>query len=128
MRNSRQALLKNTLTARLLLVLAAFLLLVASSCFIMFRTLNTKLLNNAEDIMGDTAVFISHLLIEPESTLNFIAGNIEGMYNRGEGYDAIKAYMTECSSQEFKNRARILSYYSVFGFFNDGGGFYDGGG
>ena len=127
-RFTRQSPVKNTLPVKLLLVLTAFILMVASSCFIMFRTLNTKLLNTAEDIMVDTVVFISHLLIEPESTLNFIAGNIEGMHNRGEGYDAIKAYMTECSSQEFKDRARILSYYSVFGFFDESGGFFDGGG
>ncbi|MCL2079517.1 MAG: ATP-binding protein [Oscillospiraceae bacterium] len=119
---------KNTLPARLLLVLVAFILMVASSCFVMFRTLNTKLLGTAKDIINDTAVFVSHLLIEPESTLNFIIGNIEGMHNREEGYDAIKAYMTECSSQDFKNRARILSYYSVFGCFDESDEFFDGGG
>ena len=125
---NRQTLLKNALPARILLVLIAFVLMVASSCLIMFRTLNTKLRNNAEYIMKDTASFISHVLIEPESTLNFLADHVEGLYNRGEGYDTIKAYMTECSSQDFKDRTGILSYYSFFGYFDHGGGFFDGAG
>ena len=126
--NKRQTLLKNTLAARILLVLIAFILMVISSCVIMYRTLNTKLRNNAEYIMSETAVYLSHVLLEPESTLNFIVDHIEGLYSRGEGYDVIKAYMTESSSQAFKDRTGILSYYSVFGFFDHGGGFFDGGG
>ncbi|MDR2964323.1 MAG: response regulator, partial [Treponema sp.] len=91
-------------------------------------TLNSKLLNNADEIVNDTKQFISHLLIEPEASLNFIAANIEGIYDRGEGFDVIKAYMMESSSAEFKEKSRILSYSSVFGHFDIFDEFFDGGG
>ncbi|MCL2029021.1 MAG: ATP-binding protein [Deltaproteobacteria bacterium] len=94
----------------------------------MSRTLNTKLLRNAEETMNITKAFISHVLIEPEASLNFIAANIEGLYNRGEGFDAIKAYMAECSTPKFKENTRIFSYSSMFGYFDVIEEFYDGGG
>ncbi|MCL2053855.1 MAG: ATP-binding protein [Oscillospiraceae bacterium] len=121
-------LLKNSLSARLLLVLVAFFLMVASSCLIMFRALNTKLLDSSNYIMNNTQVLISYILTEPEATLNFIAGNIKGIYRRGDGIEAVKAYMTEYSSPEFKERARTDSYSSVFGYFYDSEEFFDGGG
>ncbi|MDR2598971.1 MAG: response regulator [Oscillospiraceae bacterium] len=118
----------NSLLARSLLVLLAFILMVASSCFIMFRTLNAKHLQNADEIMNSTASYVSRVLTEPETTLNFIAGNIEDMYRRDEGMDAIRAYMMEVSTLEFRERTRTLSYRSVYGFFYSPGQFIDGAG
>ncbi|MDR2589706.1 MAG: response regulator [Oscillospiraceae bacterium] len=116
----------NSLLARSLLVLVAFILMVASSCFIMFRTLNAKHLQNADEIMNSTAAYVSRVLTEPETTLNFIAGNIEDIYRRGEGMDAIRAYMMEVSTIEFRERTRTLSYRSVYGYFYNTSEFIDG--
>jgi signal transduction histidine kinase/CheY-like chemotaxis protein len=124
----KHKLFTSSLLARLLLVLMAFVLMVSSSCFIMFRTLNSKHMQNVDEIMNSTASFISHLLTEPEATLNFIASNIEEMYGRGEGADAIKAYMTECSTPEFRERTRTLSFNSVYGYFYATDDFFDGAG
>ena len=120
--------IKNSFLTRLLIVLMAYVLMVSASCFVMFRTLNAKLLQNANEMMNDTSIFLSHLLNEPEVILNFIADNIEGMYQRGEELDLIKNYMTECSSERFKERAKVVSYYSVFGYFDKTDEFFDGGG
>ncbi|MDR2558406.1 MAG: response regulator [Oscillospiraceae bacterium] len=124
----KQKLFTSSLLARSLLVLTAFVLMVTSSCFIMFRTLNSKHLQNVDEIMNSTASFITHLLAEPEATLNFIASNIEEMYIRGEGIDAIKAYMAECSTPEFRERTRILTYNSIYGYFYAADEFFDGAG
>ncbi|MDR3020276.1 MAG: response regulator, partial [Treponema sp.] len=124
----QQALYKRSLPASILIVLMAFSIMLVLSCLVMFNTLNRKLLDNVNQMMNDKTHFISHLLVEPEATLNFITTNMENMYNRGEGIEAIKAYMVETSSDEFKERTKVLSYFSVFGYFHDMGGFFDGGG
>ncbi|MDR3000194.1 MAG: response regulator [Fibromonadaceae bacterium] len=117
---------KDTLPASSLFVLLAFLLMIISSCFFMFRILNSKLLQNADEIMDDTKQLISHFLTEPEISLNFIASSIEGMHARGESLEAIKAYMTEYSPPDFLKKARNISFRSVYGYFYETGEFYDG--
>ena len=112
---------------KLLLVFTAFFLLVFSSLLIMSRTLNTKLLRNADETMNDMQALISQTLQKPEVPLNFIANTIEDIYRRGEGFEAIKAYIDECSSQAFKEKTRA-DYYGVYGYFDAFGEFYDGGG
>jgi signal transduction histidine kinase/CheY-like chemotaxis protein len=70
-----------------------------------------------DEAMDITASYVSHLLTEPETTLNFIASNIEEMLKRGESFDVLKSYMTEASTQGFRNTKRALSYRSVYGYF-----------
>jgi len=117
-----------SLAARLLLVLTAFILMVMSSSFIMFRTLNSKNLRSTNEIMNDTALIVSQLLNEPKIVLNFIANHIEAMYKRGEELSAIKNYMTECSTFRFRESINIANYNSVYGYFINAGEFHDGAG
>ena len=125
---TQQTLLKKSLIVRLLLVLMAFVLMVTSSCFIMFRTLNAKNLSNTNELINVTASFVSQILNEPKIVLNFIANNIEEMYIRGESLDTIRAYMTECSTLSFRENISVLNYNSVYGYFFNTSEFHDGAG
>ncbi|MCL2718470.1 MAG: response regulator [Lachnospiraceae bacterium] len=126
---------RNTLAARLLLVLIAFLTMILASGFIMSRSLNEKLKQSTNELMEETAIFISTTLLGPEIVLNFIADNVENMLNRNDGFEAVKSYLIESSSPAFKENIRMFDYYTVYGYFNvfadyenDLHGFIDGGG
>ena len=126
---------KSTLTARMLLVLMAFVMMVALSGFIMGRSLSYNLSRYADELMSEMAVYISNTLAGPEITLTFIADNIEDMLRRGEGFDAVQDYLKNASLPAFKENIKMFSYYTVYGYFdvfseyeNDFKAFYDGGG
>ena len=108
------------------LVFAAFTLLVVSGCIITYRTLSNKLLEHANETINDLQDLLSSEMTEPEIALHFFADTIEGMIERGEAIDDIKAYMVECSTSGFKKKIHLESYKSVFGFFDVYDEFYDG--
>jgi signal transduction histidine kinase/FixJ family two-component response regulator len=108
------------------LVFAAFLLMVVSSCIFMNRTLNKKLQEHAEQTIDDVQFFISNTLAGPAVVVNFIADTIEGMILRGESLESIQAYMAECSSSEFKEKIRTFDYFSIYGYFHKFDAFLDG--
>ncbi|MDR2546180.1 MAG: response regulator [Lachnospiraceae bacterium] len=124
--SSRNGRLTRSLLFKLLVLALAFLVMIVASAVIMSRTLNDKLLRNADETMFSSASMVSLLLTEPESSLNFIASTIERMYNNEDGIEAIKAYMAECSTREFQERTKTLSYNSVFGYFFNEDMFFEG--
>jgi hypothetical protein len=108
------------------MVFAAFLLMVVSSCLFMNRTLNKKLLEHAEEAINDMQSVISHALAAPEVPINFIADTIQDMIVRREGFESIKAYMAECSTDKFKEKIHLFKESSICGFFEVFNAFYDG--
>ncbi|MCL2051909.1 MAG: response regulator [Lachnospiraceae bacterium] len=126
---------ENSLFARMLLVLLAFLIMVISSGIIMSSSLNEKLHQSTNELLDEDAVFISTTLLGPEIVLNFIADNIESQLLKSYDFGIIKDYLNEVSSAEFKEAIRMFDYYSVYGYFDmfadyesDLQAFYDGGG
>jgi len=124
-----------SLPARMLLVLMAFLTMVIVSGFIMSRSLSDKLHQNANELINESAIFISSTLLGPEIVLNLIADNIEDKIKRGENLEKIKEYLVEASLPAFKENIRMFDYYTVYGYFdvfaqyeNDLDAFIDGGG
>jgi signal transduction histidine kinase/CheY-like chemotaxis protein/HPt (histidine-containing phosphotransfer) domain-containing protein len=108
------------------LVFAAFLVMIVSSCIIMNRALNKKLSEHAEQTINDVQFFISTTLAGPAVVINIIADTIQGMLLRGESIESVQAYMAECSSPEFKEKIRTFDYYSVYGYFEVFNAFLDG--
>jgi signal transduction histidine kinase/FixJ family two-component response regulator len=113
---------------KIVMVFAAFLLMVVSSCIFMNIALNKKLLVHAEEKINDVQSHISHTLVDPEVPLNFIADTIQEMIVHGESFESIKAYMRECSSDKFKEKIPMSKYDSICGFFETFDGYYEGGG
>ena len=111
---------------KILLVFAAFFLMIASSSIIMYNTLSKKLLEHADEAMNEIQEFLSAEMTDPEIALHFFADTIQGMIERGEDISAIKAYMEECSSDEYKKKIHLDCYKSIFGYFDVFDEFYDG--
>jgi signal transduction histidine kinase/DNA-binding NarL/FixJ family response regulator/HPt (histidine-containing phosphotransfer) domain-containing protein len=122
----RQIWISNKSIIKVLLVFAAFVLMVASSCIYMNHTLNKKLLEHTEEVINDMQSFISYALTGPSMVINFFADTIQEMILRGESAESIQAYMTEFSSPAFKERINAFDYYSVYGYFEVFGVFLDG--
>jgi signal transduction histidine kinase/CheY-like chemotaxis protein len=125
---ARQIWISNKSFLKVLLVFAAFLLMVFSSCIFMNRALNKKLSEHAEQTINDTQSLVSNMLSEPKMALNFIADAIQGMMIRGESFESIQAYMRECSSEKFKEKIFTYKYNSICGFFEEFDAYYEGGG
>jgi signal transduction histidine kinase/CheY-like chemotaxis protein/HPt (histidine-containing phosphotransfer) domain-containing protein len=122
----RQIRISNKSIIKVLLVFAAFLLMVVSSCIFMNRTLNQKLLEHAEETINDAQSLVSNILSEPKMALNFIADAVQGMMIRGESFESIQAYMRECSSDKFKEKISMFKYSSICGFFEVYDAYYEG--
>ncbi|MDR0444059.1 MAG: hypothetical protein LBH44_11705, partial [Treponema sp.] len=116
------------LFSKVLLVFGVFLLMVLSSIFFMNRTLSNKLIENVEGAVNEMRGSISNILMWQETPLESISGIIRTMILDGESFESIQSFMTRCSTPEFKDRMRMFSYYSVYGYFNIFEAFYDGGG
>ncbi|MDR0324944.1 MAG: hypothetical protein LBI19_02465, partial [Oscillospiraceae bacterium] len=106
----------------------AFAVMTVSSCFIMGRTLNNKLLKNADDVISGTQSHLYHLLLEPEAVINMIADSIQDHIRSGDSFEAIQAHMIEYSSPSFKEKMRMFEYISIYAFFDVYDAFFDGGG
>ena len=111
---------------KVLLVFAAFFVMVVSSCSIMHRTLSQKLLNHAEASISDIRTSVSNMISGPEVALNFFADTIQEMMLRGESLENIEAYLTASSTDEFKKKIRTFSYHTLYGYFDIFGAFSDG--
>ncbi|MDR0443683.1 MAG: response regulator [Treponema sp.] len=114
--------------SKVLLAFAVFLLMVLSSIFFMNRTLSDKLVENVDSAVTEMQVSISNILMWQETPLESISNIIRTMLLDGESFESVQSFMTRCSTPEFKDRMRIFSYYSVYGYFNVFESFYDGGG
>ncbi|MCL2820300.1 MAG: ATP-binding protein [Oscillospiraceae bacterium] len=111
---------------KVLIVFAAFTLMIVSSCLIMNNTLSHKLTVHAESSIADVQSLIEIVLTEPKITLNFIADKIEDAINRGEGFEAVQELLRRYSSDEFKGQLKNYSFYSIYGFFDVFDEFYSG--
>ena len=137
MKNNLQPLSQKlkSLPARMLLVFVAFLTMVIVSGFIMSRSLSDKLHQSANELIDESAIFISSTLLGPEIVLNLIADHIEDKIKHGDTLESIKEYLVEASLPVFKGNIRMFDYYTVYGYFdvfaqyeNDLNVFIDGGG
>ena len=111
---------------KILLVFASFFIVIFLSCIIMNKTLDEKLAEHVEETANDIQALISNTLSEPEISLSFISDTIRAMILRGENSESIREYLEECSADAFKEKIQMFSYYSVYGFFDEFGEFYDG--
>jgi len=92
----------------------------------MFNTLNSRISKHAEESINNVSSTLSYVLPEPKIALGLIADNIQDMIIRGEDFDAVKAYMRECSSDEFKEKIQSYTFYSIYGYFDIFDDFYNG--
>ncbi|MDR0302149.1 MAG: response regulator [Treponema sp.] len=113
---------------QVLMVFLMSFLVVLSTSFFMSRTLNNRLQQNVDDTVNWVQTSVSSALQTPEIPFGYISENIQSMLRRGESFEAIKAYMAECSSPEYKVRMRNFTYYTILGYFEALDVFYDGGG
>ncbi|MDR0302150.1 MAG: response regulator [Treponema sp.] len=111
---------------QVMLVFLLFFLMVLSTGLFIGRTLNIRFKQNAEDAINGIQRIISSALLMPELPLNYISENIQNMLWRGESLEAIKVYMAECVSQEYKERMLNFPLHSIYGYFYDYDVFYSG--
>jgi len=111
---------------KVLLVFAAFLVMVVSSCIIMHYTLRQKLLKHTETSINEIQYSVSKMLLGPEMALNFFADAIQGMILRGGSLKEIEAYLADCSTDDSKKKISTFNYHSLYGYFNIFDAFSDG--
>jgi signal transduction histidine kinase/CheY-like chemotaxis protein len=103
--------------AQVLLVIAAFALMVFFSYRFMSSIERKNLLNNVNNAIANTQAYIEADLKEPETTLSVIAENIRDMIVGGEGFDIVRTYITNITRYMAVNE-RLMSYATgVYGVF-----------
>jgi hypothetical protein len=101
-----------------MLIVLAFAVMVVSSSFIMGRTLNEKLLQNANDVMDMTQSYISHMISEPEASLIYITDRINIMLQNGEDLEAVRNFMRLCVTTEYKEEMLLFEFRSLYAYFD----------
>jgi PAS domain S-box-containing protein len=104
--------------AQVLVVIAAFALMVFLSYRFMSSIERKHLLNNVNNAIANTQAYIEADLKEPETTLSVIAENIRDMIISGEGFDIVSAYITNIAKYIDMND-RLMTYSTgIYGFFD----------
>jgi signal transduction histidine kinase/DNA-binding response OmpR family regulator len=103
---------------QLLVVIAAFALMVFFSYRFMSGIERKHLLNNVNSAIANTQAYIDADLKEPETTLSVIAENIRDMIIGGEGFNIVSTYITNITRYMAVNE-RLMSYATgVYGIFD----------
>ncbi|MCL2152033.1 MAG: ATP-binding protein [Oscillospiraceae bacterium] len=119
---------QNGIYLKLLFVVLAFFLMVASSCLYVSNMLDDHFNNEAMSMLTYTKIKIETDVIMAETVLENLSDNVSGIIERGGGEADVSAYIREYVEYMRSNAGMSsLQYHNVFGYFNafgDGRGVY----
>lgn len=114
---SRWIKVNRTLFAQLVFTVAAFAAMAVLSYAFMSSIVRQNLLRSARSVLHYTEDRVTATLLEFESTLEDFAEEARAMLLRGDGADALQAYIEETSHYTFLDGKKMSGIQDFFGYF-----------